>query len=83
MGHVRDPCFLTCAAMHGKWKLWPHSAVNMAVPCPVLTLCKHIPHLLLERRMLDLSKEKVDGERGEEGVLERWWKNLGLSLVLH
>lgn len=30
--------------------------------------------------MLDLSKEKVEGERGEEGV-ERW-NNLGLSLVL-
>lgn len=67
--------------MQGKWKLWPHSAVNIAVPCPVFTLCAQIPHLLLENRRPDLSKEKVDGERGDDGA-ERW-NSLVLLLVLH
>lgn len=66
--------------MQGKWKLWPHSAVKMVVPPPVFTPCKHIPHLLFARRRLDLSNEKVDGERGEEGA--DLLKNLGLFPVL-
>lgn len=55
--------------------------MKMAVPCPVLTLCKHIPHRFLEGRKLDLKREKVEGDRGDDG-LERC-DNLELILVLH
>lgn len=55
--------------------------MKIAVPCPVFTVCKHVPHLVLGKRKLDLRSEKVEGERGEDGV-ERL-KNRGLFLVLH
>lgn len=55
----------------------------MAVPCPLFKLCKHIPHLVLDKRRVDLRREKVEGERGEDGLeMEERWKNLGLFFVL-
>lgn len=42
--------------------------MKIAVPCPVLTLRRQIPHRLLERRRLALRKENVDGD---EGLAER------------
>lgn len=46
-------------------------------------LCKHTPHLVLEdMRRVDLRREKVEGERGEDGLEERSWKNLGLFLAV-
>lgn len=56
----------------------------MAVPCPVFTLCKHIPQLLLERRKLVLKSAKREGDLGEEGLEP--CSNLGLlatGVVLH
>lgn len=40
----------------------------MAVPCPVLTLCKHTPHPLLDKRRVFLKIE--NGERGEAVLAE-------------
>lgn len=40
----------------------------MAVPCPVLTLCKHTPHPLLDKRRVFLKIE--NGERGEAVLVE-------------
>lgn len=55
--------------------------MKIAVPCPVLTLCKQIPHRLLERRRLaTLRKEKVEGDLGDEGLGKRD-DNLGLLFV--
>lgn len=54
--------------------------MKIAVPCPVLTLCKQIPHRLLERRRLALRKEKVEGDLGDEGLAKRD-DNLGLLFV--
>lgn len=52
--------------------------MKMAVPCPAFTLCKQIPHLVLESRKVDLRSEKLDGDLGEDGF-ERV-NNLGLLL---
>lgn len=54
--------------------------MKMAVPCPVFTFCKQIPHLLLESRKLVLRSEKLEGDFGEDGRERR--KNLGLFLVV-
>lgn len=39
----------------------------MAVPCPVLTLLKHIPQLLLNLKLF-LKRDSLRGDRGEVGL---------------
>lgn len=58
--------------------------MNIAVPLPAFALCKQIPHLLpllLLKQSLDLRREKLAGDFGEERE-ERLRRDRGLPFLL-